>query len=249
MIDTIWQDLKYAARSLRRTPGFAAAAIVTLALGIGANTAIFTLLDAVMFKPLNVPAPHDLVTLYEQPREGDPDATGGTGRYMRFSYPRFERLRAALGDSRLARGDDTHCVVRRPLPGQTQPESVRTQLVSGEYFATLDVPVAHGRAIGADDVQLTGAAPVAVIGDRLWKERLGGANVLGQSLVVSGVSATIVGIAPPGFIGAWSDARADLWLPLTMQQALEYRNNVSSFGDVESRASRGRRRTASRGST
>ena len=98
MFDTLRQDLRYAARSLRRTPGFAIAAIVTLALGIGANTAIFTLLDAVMFKPLNVPSPQDLVTLYERPREGDPDATGGTGRYMRFSYPRFERLQAALGN-------------------------------------------------------------------------------------------------------------------------------------------------------
>ncbi len=74
---------------------------------------------------------------------------------------------------------------------------------------------------------------MAVIGERLWQERLGGANVIGQSLIVSGVSVTIVGIAPPGFIGAWSDARADLWLPLTMQQALGYRNNVSSYGDVE----------------
>jgi len=91
MVDTIWQDCRYAVRSLRRTPGFAVAAIVTLALGIGANSAIFTLLDAVMLKPLNVPAPQDLVALYEQPREGTPDATGGTGRYTRFSYPRFER--------------------------------------------------------------------------------------------------------------------------------------------------------------
>ncbi len=233
MIDTIWQDLKYAARSLRRTPGFAAAAIVTLALGIGANTAIFTLLDAVRFKPLNVPAPHDLVTLYERPREGDPDATGGTGRYMRFSYPRFERLRVALATrGSLAAMTRTASFVVR-FPGQAQAESIRTQLVSGEYFSTLDVPVVRGRPIGLDDVRLAGAEPVAVIGDRLWRERLGSADVLGQSLIISGISATIIGIAPPGFIGAWSDARADLWLPLTMQQALQYRNNVSSFGDVE----------------
>jgi predicted permease len=233
MIDTIKQDLKYAARSLRRTPSFAAAAIVTLTLGIGANTAIFTLLDAVMFKPLNVSAPRDLVALYERPREGDPDATGGTGRYTRFSYPRFERLRAALGTRGLlaAMTRTSSFVVR--LPGQKEPESIRTQLVSGDYFATLGVPVVHGRPIGASDVQLSGGAPVAIIGDRLWKERLGGADVLGQIVVVSGVSATIIGIAPPGFVGAWSDARADLWLPLTMQQALEYRNNVSSYGEVQ----------------
>ena len=233
MIDALRQDVKYAARSLRRTPGFAIAAITTLALGIGANTAIFTLLDAVMFKPLNVPSPEDLVTLYERPRDGDADATGGTGRYMRFSYSRFERLQGALGSrgSLAAMTRTGNLVVR--LPGQKQPGSVRAQLVSGEYFSTLQVPVVHGRAIGRDDVSVTNGQPVAVIGDRLWKERLGGADVLGQTVVVSGVTATIVGIAPPGFIGVWSDARADLWLPLTMQQALGYRSNMSSYGDSE----------------
>ena len=233
MIDALRQDVKYAARSLRRTPGFAIAAITTLALGIGANTAIFTLLDAVMFKPLNVPSPEDLVTLYERPRDGDADATGGTGRYMRFSYSRFERLQGALGSrgSLAAMTRTGNLVVR--LPGQKQPGSVRAQLVSGEYLSTLQVPVVHGRAIGRDDVSVTNGQPVAVIGDRLWKERLGGADVLGQTVVVSGVTATIVGIAPPGFIGVWSDARADLWLPLTMQQALGYRSNMSSYGDSE----------------
>jgi len=232
-IDTLWQDLRYAARSLRRTPGFTIAAVVTLALGIGANTAIFTLLDAVMFKPLNVPSPQDLVTLYEQPREGDPDATGGTGRYMRFSYGRFERLQTALGDrGSLAAMTRTATFVAR-LPGQTQPESVRGQLVSGEYFSTLDVPVVRGRTINSDDLKLPDGQPVAIIGDRLWKQRLGGGDVVGKTMVISGVTATIVGIAPPGFIGVWSDARADLWVPLTMQQALGYRNNMSSYGNAE----------------
>jgi predicted permease len=232
VIDTLVQDLKYAVRSLRRTPGFAVAAIATLALGIGANAAIFTLLDAVMFKPLNVRAPQDLVALYEQPREGNPDATGGTGRYTRFSYPRFERLQAALGTrgSLAAMTRTTSLVVR--FPGEVQSEAIRTQLVSGDYFATLDVSLAQGRAIGLADVRSTGTAPVAVIGERLWQGRLGGGNVLGQTLLVSGIPVTIVGIAPPGFIGVWTDARADLWLPLTMQQELQYRNNASSYGDV-----------------
>src|SRR5262245_36949685 len=179
MIDTIAPDLKYASRSLRRTPGFAVAAVVTLALGIGANAAIFTLLDAVMFKPLNVPAPRDLVTLFERPRAGNPDSTGGTGRYLRFSYPRFERFRAALGSAGvLAAMTRTSTFVVR-LPGQTLAESVRAQLVSEGYFSTLGVTIAKGRPIGAGDVRLAGAAPVVVIGDRLWKERLGGADVLG----------------------------------------------------------------------
>ena len=232
MIEPIAQDLKYAVRSLRRTPGFAAAAIVTLALGIGANSAIFTLLDAVMLKPLNVRAPQELVALYEQPREGRPDVSGGTGRYTRFSYPRFERLRDALGSrgSLAATTRTTSLVVR--FPGETQSEAIRSQLVSGEYFATLDVAVARGRVIGMADVRGSTAAPVAVIGDRLWRQRLGGADVLGHTLLVGGIPTTIVGIAPSGFIGAWSDARAELWLPLPMQQELRYRNNASSYGEI-----------------
>src|SRR5262245_57507334 len=99
MLDTLLQDVKYAARSLRRTPGFTAAAIATLALGIGANATIFTLLDAVLFKPLPVSRPNELLTVYEHSPEPNalPDATGGTGRYLRFSYPRFQLLQAALG--------------------------------------------------------------------------------------------------------------------------------------------------------
>ena len=85
-LDVLMQDVRYGARSLRRTPGFALAAIATLALGIGANTTIFTLLDAVLFKPLPVPAARDLVALYENAPDGVPDATGGTGRFLRFSY-------------------------------------------------------------------------------------------------------------------------------------------------------------------
>jgi predicted permease len=232
MIDTLRQDLKYAARSLWRTPGFAVAATVTLALGIGANAAMFTLLDAALFKPLNVPAPADLVTLYEQPREGRPDVAGGTGRYLRFSYPHFERMRDALGTrgSLAAMTRTSGFIVR--IPERTRPAPVRTQLVSAGYFSTLGVAVAHGRDIDAHDMATEGVA-VAVIGDRLWKEHLGGGNVLGRTLVIGGVATTIVGITPPGFIGAWSDGAADLWLPLTMQQALEYRANMSSYGPID----------------
>ncbi len=232
MLDTLRQDLRFAIRSLGRASGFAAAAILTLALGIGANAAMFTLLDAAMFKPLNVPAPADLVTLYEHPREGSPDVAGGTGRYLRFSYPHFERLRDALGSrgSLAAMTRTSGFIVH--FPERTRPAPVRTQLVSAGYFSTLGVAVAHGRDIDARDMAAEGAA-VAVIGDRLWRERLGSGNVLGRTLVIGGVATTIVGIAPPGFIGAWSDAAADLWLPLTMQQAVEYRANMSSYGPID----------------
>ena len=102
MLDTLIQDVKYAARSLRHTPGFTAAAIVTLALGMGANATIFTLLDAVLFKPLPVSRPDELLTVHENSPDAAPnalpDTAGGTGRYLRFSYPRFQLLQRALGN-------------------------------------------------------------------------------------------------------------------------------------------------------
>src|SRR5262245_13954086 len=96
-LDDLGQDLRHTARSLVKNPVFTLVVILTLALGIGANTTIFTLLDAVIFKPLAVPTPTELVTLYEKGPEGPADITGGTGQYLRFSYPRFERLEQALG--------------------------------------------------------------------------------------------------------------------------------------------------------
>ena len=121
MITSTWQDLTYAVRSLRRTPGFTAAAIVTLALGMGANTTIFTLLDAVLFKPLPVSRPNELFALYENAPDAEPDAlpdsAGGTGRYLRFSYPRFLRLQEALGNDGQLAGDHPVHTIRGTAAG------------------------------------------------------------------------------------------------------------------------------------
>ena len=134
-------------RTLRKTPGFALVAVVTLALGIGANTAIFTLLNAVVFKPLPVPAANELVTLFESASEGVPDAAGGTGRYLRFSFPRFEQLERALGShGSLAAVTRTSRFLLR-LPGSAEANRLRGQLVSGRYFATLGVSAARGRVL------------------------------------------------------------------------------------------------------
>src|SRR5688572_15609138 len=137
MLDAIWRDVRYALRSLRRTRGFTAAAVLSLTLGIGANIAIFALLDAVLFKPLALPGVNELVELYEVPPKGAPDSEGGTGQYLVFSYPRFQRLEAALG----ARGTlaamtrSSRFVVRtRQSP---QVEIAQAQLVSGGYFRVL----------------------------------------------------------------------------------------------------------------
>ena len=245
MIDTLWQDLKYAARSLRRTPGFAAPRS-SRSRSASAPTRQSSRCSTRSCSSRSTCRPPRSRGALRQPRKGDVDATGGTGRYL-ASRTRVSNGCAPRSRSRFARGDDTNVDVRRPFPGTDAAESVRAQLVSAEHFSTLEVPHATGRTIGIGRPPRRGS-PVAVIGERLWKERLGGADVLGESMIVSGVSATIVGIAPPGFIGAWSDARADLWLPLTMQQTLGYRNNVSSYGDVEI-SQPWCRRIGSRGST
>jgi predicted permease len=238
MFDTLFQDVKYAARSLRRTPGFTAAAIITLALGMGANSTIFTLLDAVLFKPLPVSRPDELLTLYENSPDAAPDAlpdsAGGTGRYLRFSYPRFRHLQEALGDDgRLAATTLSIRFVGR-MQGSPQASPILTQLVSGLYFSTLGVDMQRGRPITETDMQRDERANVAVISDRFWKRALGGTEqALGQIILIKGVALTIVGIARPEFVGVRTDSVADLWVPLTLQEPLEYSTNRSDYGNTD----------------
>ena len=228
------QDLHYTLRSLCKAPGFTLVVVSTLALGIGVNTAIFTLLDAVVFKPLPVPAPHELVALHENGPDGTADVNGGSGRFLRFSYPRFERLRHALGsDGSIAAVTRSSLFVIR-LPGVTQAQFLQGQLVSGDYFATLGVSAARGRTLTANDVRLDAVSPVAVVSDDFWKRALGANDsAIGQAINVNGVSVTIVGVMPPGFVGIWSDSEADVWLPAALQRLLGYRANTSGYGRLD----------------
>ena len=232
-------DLRHAARSLGRTPSFTAAAVITLALGIGANSAIFTLLDAVLLKPLSLPHADDLVTLYENPTgpdapSGTPDTTGGTGRFLRFSYPRFLRLQSALGDmgSLAAMTRSVPFAVR--LDNDAAQTIVRGQLTTSNYFTTLGVAVTRGRSFTDDDLQRGSSQPVAVVSDGFWQRMLGGSDAaIGRPILINRLPVTVIGIAPPGFVGAWSDAESNIWMPLTMQHALNYQANASSYGPVE----------------
>jgi predicted permease len=228
-LDDLQRDTKYALRTLATHPGFAAIAILMLALGIGANTTIFTLLDAVVLKPLSVPAADQLITLHENGSEGVADVAGGTGRYLRFSYPRFQRLAAALG----SHGVLAAVTRSSPFVLRQSDTASRTrisgQLVSGEYFATLRVLAGRGRLLTDADTRV--GAPVAVISDTFWRRAMSASgSAIGQALVLNGLSVTIVGIAERGFVGIWTDNEADVWMPLTLQQALGYQNNSSSWG-------------------
>ena len=225
------QDLRYSTRRLVKTPAFTLIAIVTLALGIGANTAIFSLLDAVVLKPLPVPDAGELVMFHENGPEGKADATGGTGRFLRFSYPRFARLEQALGTrgsmAAVTRSSRFHVTV----PGDSERHFIYAQMVTGRYFDTLGVQPARGRVITPDDARLDRESAVAVISDRFWRRLFNASDdALGRTVMLSGVPMTIVGVTPPGFVGLWSDSESDMWVPLPMQLALRYANNSSSYG-------------------
>jgi predicted permease len=233
-MSSTWRDVRHALRQLRRTPGFTLAAIASLALGIGATVAIGTLLDAVALKPLPVRDAGELVALYEDAPKGAPDLTGGTGQLLVFSYPRFARLEQALGSrGRLAASTRSHRFVVR-TPSDSQLAVAMAQLISGQYFAVMDARMIEGRALTESDVRADSSNRVAVVSSGFANRTLGGAaRAVGQTLVVNDLAVTVVGVAAPSFVGAWTDTAADLWLPLSLQQDLGYRSNVSSYDGAD----------------
>ena len=159
--DELGQDIGFAARALRRNPAFAAVAVLTLALGIGANTAIFTLVDAVVLRPLPVHAPEQLVAIGNTSRINSMSA--GTPQASLFSYPLYRDVR-----------DNNHLVTGLLASGKTDRLDVRTgtateldhpagRFVSGNYFTVLGVPAIRGRVFGAEEEGAVGASPTAVI--------------------------------------------------------------------------------------
>jgi predicted permease len=217
-IETFVQDLRYALRSLRLSPAFTVVAALSLALGIGANTAIFSLLDALLLRQLPVRAPEQLVAV------GDPSRTGGKSegslRADVFSVPLYRELRdrnrvfsglfASGRSGRLTVGTDRSAA---------KPETARGRLVSGDYFAVLGVPAFRGRTFTADDDRSPGAAPYVVISYDYWQRRFAGSpGVIGRSLTLNGYPLTIIGVTPPEFFGDIVGTATDVWIPLMMQR-------------------------------
>ena len=210
-IESVWQDVRYAVRSMRKSPGFAATATLTLTLGIGATTAIFSLVDAVMLRPLPVANPDQLVLV------------SGS------QYPVFQAFReyTDIFIDLCATSGVT------PLDLEISDgvrERATVSLVSGSYFATLGVQPAVGRLFGIEDDRAPGDPPVAVASYSYWERRLGGdAAVIGRVVRVTGTPVTIVGVAPAGFFGEQVGAAPDLWVPLTRWgRIVPGRNNLEN---------------------
>jgi putative ABC transport system permease protein len=217
------QDLLYALRLLRRNPGFTAVVVLTLALGIGANTAIFTLVDAVLLRPLPVRAPEELIAI------GDPARTSslslGSPVADVISYPLYRDLRDRnrLVTGLLASGRTGRLDVRMRTDSASTPdiEHPRGRFVSGNYFNVLGVLAQVGRTFDGREDAAPGVAPIAVISDAYWTRRFArDRGVVGRTLVVNRAALTIVGIAPPGFAGEIVGQATELWIPITMQPVL-----------------------------
>ena len=186
-VEDLLQDMQYAVRTLRRMPGFAAVAMLVLAVGIGATTLMFTVINSVLLRPLSYPEPKRLVTL-----DG---ATEKLGEFWGFSNADLADVRR---ESRsLAIAAWTYGGGTVSAPGE--PEYVDGRQISAELFSVLGVPVLHGRTFRADDDR-PGSAAVAIISYGLWQRRYGGnPNLVGNSIQLGGEPYTVVGIIGPDF--------------------------------------------------
>jgi predicted permease len=215
-------DLRLALRRLRQAPGFTLVCIATLALGIGGNTAVFTLIDRVILEPLPVPRPAELYRL------GDTDdccvISGLPGSFSIFSYDLYHHLLPTVPEFReLAAFQANVTTVSFGYADPDAPsETLESQFVSGNYFQMLELTPARGRLIQpADDA--AGAQAVAVLSHRAWTDRFGGrTDVVGQAVTLNGVPATVVGIAPRGFYGETLRPNPpDIWIPLAAELRVE----------------------------
>ncbi|MCX5644847.1 MAG: ABC transporter permease [Phycisphaerae bacterium] len=211
---TMWQDVRYGLRSLGRSPGFVAVVVLTLALGIGANTGIFTIFEQVLLRSLPVRDPGALVLVKTQGRFIGSQWGGDTT----LSYPRFKDFQetTALFEGVLCRRGETAV-----LDDGRGAERVEIELASASYFDVLGVPPAVGRTFVAEDEAVSGAHPVVVLSHEFWRTRFGGdRSVLGRTLLVNRTPAVVVGVAAAGFRGVSLDARPKLFLPVTMKKQI-----------------------------
>ena len=218
----IGQDIKFAWRNIRRRPGFTLAIVLTLGLGVGANATIFSWLDAVVLSPLPaVPRPSELVLLR---------FASQTRNNLSFGYLNYKDVRDSRPEG--LKGLAVYNMMALGLRTTGEPERIWANVVSGNFFDVLEVPAARGRTLTPADERAVGASAVAVISDRLWRSRFGGSDsVIGAPISLNGRPFTVVGVAPPGFVGAMPGLAVDLYVPVTMLPALTGRDTISERGN------------------
>jgi predicted permease len=231
MFDSLWKDLRYSWRMLLKRPAFTIIALVILALGVGANTAIFTLLNAVVLKQLPVNKPQELVLFYDLSNEGTSTLDDGdifAGRTERFSYGAYRYFRehnTSFQELSAFRGGESRVSVRRPEAAGEAAQRASSHLVSGNYFAVLGVNAMKGRVLTNDD-DSPAAPPAAVISNSYWQQKLNSdPQIVGKNILVNNTAFTIVGVMPPQFFGTRVRRPPDFWLPLVFQPQIELRKS------------------------
>jgi predicted permease len=208
------QDLRYGTRVLWSAKGFTLAATLSLGVGLGANAAVFRVMDSLMLRPLKVADPHELVVLHSSRAEES-----------RFSFPAYTTLASVTSDVPLAAFTP---VLTMQLDRAGVAHLTTTQLVSGSWFPVLGVGAQVGRLLQPSDDGDEGAPPAAVISDRFWSRHFGRSDAaLGAAITVNGLSCTVVGVAPTGFGGLTVETPVDVWLPLRLQHDLRHRSSAS----------------------
>ena len=210
MLETLLKDVRYALRGMGRQPGFFAVAIASLALGVGVNTAMFSLVDALLLRPLPVAAPEDLVDVF---------STGGDGdEYATSSYPDFADVRAQNTVFTEMTG---YSPIMAPLALGDRSRVALGQVVTGNHFSMLGVRPQLGRLLTpADDT--AGAERVVVLADRMWRREYGDdPAILGRTITLRGLAYTVVGVAPPAFTGVVPLLTPELWLPIAHVDEVE----------------------------
>ncbi|MFN7995664.1 MAG: ABC transporter permease [Bryobacteraceae bacterium] len=203
-------DLRYSLRTFRKSPVFVAVAVLSLALGIGANTAIFTLVDQLLLRLLPVKDPQQLVLLWGR----GPHYGSNNGRY-KLSYPMYEDFR---DHNQVFSGMFCRWGTSLSVSSDGRTERVDGELVSGTYFPVLGVGAALGRVITPDDDRVPGGHPVAVISYRYWLNRFGGSpSVIGKKLMVDGYPLTIIGVSQAGFDGTDPGSSPQIRIPIMME--------------------------------
>src|SRR5262245_40517693 len=226
LLEELWQDLRYGARMLRKNPGFTLIAVLTLALGIGANSAIFSLVNTILLRPLPVREPQRLVSVFPTILR--------TGEAQAFSYPNYVDVRD--------RNDVFSDLAAFHIAGMSlsrngNNEIIYGYLASGNYFEMLGIKAVMGRTFTPEDDRTPGAHPVAVLSYASWQKRFGAdRNIVGQTVLLNNLRYTIIGVAPPRFNGTEIIFAPELWVPMMMMpqiepgsKQLEQRNSSSSY--------------------
>ncbi|HEX3560945.1 MAG TPA: ABC transporter permease [Pyrinomonadaceae bacterium] len=218
-MNTLWKDIRYAARVLWKSPGFTAVAVIAVALGVGANTAIFSVVNAVLLKPLVYQDPGQLVLINHNYKKIDLRASVSAPGYAYYhdNAKSFSDV-AAFGPMNIN------------LTGEGEPERLQGMSVTANLFRTLGAQAAQGRTFSAEENRV-GSNKVVVLSDAFWRRRFGGLPVLGKNITLNGEPYTVVGVMPPGFqFGReFAPPGPDLWSPITFTpQQLDPNNNLTS---------------------